>query len=186
MITTRLEGKTAVSKTLQDLIASLKNRGAFFKVWAQKASLMAQQSARSHSRGGQFWPSIARLTQVTSASDSGAVVQCLHFAGYHKEHGGPIKAKNSEFLTIPLIPSAMGKRVGEWQMDNGARLFRPGPKGNKKRVLCFVKDGELTPVYALTKETKPQSPEPWWPQPEQVLDAGVMLAGEQIEREMNK
>jgi hypothetical protein len=180
MITARFENASATSAMLRHLIASLKNKGGFFKVWGHRTSLMAKTSARSHSKGGRFWPSIANLTKVTSASDSGAVVQCLHFAGAQKEYGGTITAKNAKFLTIPIAPEAKGKRAGEFENTfvMGGIIFQGIEHGKKK-------DGGLKALFVLKKSVN-QKAEPWWPKPEPVLAQGLMLAGEQLEREMNK
>lgn len=180
MITARFEGQTATSAYLRHLIASLRNKGAFFKVWAHKTSLMAKTSARSHSKGGRFWLSIANLTKVTSANDSGAVVSCLHFAGAQKEFGGTIKAKNAKFLTIPIAPEAKGKRAGEFENTfvMGGIIFQGIEHGKKK-------DGGLKALFVLKKSVT-QDAEPWWPKSGPVLAEGLKLAGQQLEREMSK
>lgn len=180
MITARFEGTKETSKTLRDLVGLLKNRGAFFKVWGHKATLMAKTSARSHSQGGKFWPSIANLTKVTSAHNDGAVVQCLHFAGAQKEFGGTIRAKNAKFLTIPIAPEAKGKRAGEFENTfvMGGIIFQGFEHGKRK-------DGSLKALFVLKKSVD-QEAEPWWPSPGPVLAVGEKLAAEQVEREMNR
>ena len=182
MIIARFENATATSAMLRHLIASLKNKGAFFKVWGHKTSLMAKTSARAHSHGGKFWPSIANLTKVTSANDSGAVVQCLHFAGAQKEYGGTITAKNAKFLTIPIAPEAKGKRAGEFENTfvMGGIIFQSagGRRGSASE--------ERPKALFVLKKSVDQKAEPWWPRPEPVLAEGLKLAGEQLERELAK
>jgi hypothetical protein len=179
MITTRLDGNTAVSDSLKGLIASLKNSRQFFKVWADRASEMARNSARSHSKGGFFWKGIADQTRVMSADDSGAVVQCLHFAGAQKEFGGTIRAKTAKFLTIPIKGSkAVGMRAGEFENTfvMGGIIFQGVEHGKRK-------GGKAIPLFILKKSVT-QNAEPWWPQAGPVLDEGLKLASQQLDREI--
>ncbi len=175
MITARLEGEKAVSQTLKNLISGMKNSRGFFKVWAHKTTLMAKASARGRSKGGRFWPSIARQTRVASADDSGAVIRCYHFAGAQKEFGGIISAKGAGALTIPISPAAKGKRAGEFQetfVAKGVIFRKKGKKG-------------VEPLFVLKKSVS-QRPEPWWPKAAPVLAEGEKLAAAHIDREMRK
>ena len=173
-------------------MAGLKNRGGFFKVWAHKTALMAQESARSHSKGGMFWPAIARATKVVSASDAGAVIKCEHKVGYHKEHGGTINAKPGSALTIPIAPEAKEKRARDFEntfVFKGTIFQKLGYTSRRRTTISAggKSFGSYTikPLFVLKKSVY-QKPEPWWPQAAPVLEQGISLAGQQLAREMQK
>ena len=148
-------------------IAKLANPEKLYKFWSADVAKAAKRSARSHSRGGPFWPSIAQAVHVASVGSGGASIVCDHVAGRQKELGGTIRAKTAGALTIPVTEAAKGKRAWEFAADLGVTLF--APRGGHS--IGYSEEGKYVPVYALVQSVK-QSPEPWWPRPEQVMAMG--------------
>lgn len=179
-LTVKLEGRAAVDRQLSRLVSAVENKLPLFKTWAAKVVRQARRNALKRSKGGRFWKSIADLTRIASVSLSGATIVCDHFAGAHKETGGPIRPKNGSALTIPIHRMAMGKRVGELRLA-GVEIFRlPGT-----RVLGYVpgKKGQFVGLYVLSKGVT-QQPEPWWPTAAETIDMGVEEATWHIKKEM--
>ena len=66
---------------------------------------------------------------------------------------------------------------------NGIELFRPGPPGAKRNVLaCADENGNIVPVFALCRQTRPQRADKWWPEDYWVLEQGIREAKWHIER----
>ena len=101
--------------------------------------------------------------------------------GLHKQNGGPIRVKNKSWLTIPISELAYGKTAEEVEMS-GIDLFRPGPPGAKRNILAYAENGNLVPVFALCKQTRPQRADKWWPDHSWVLEQGIREAKWHIER----
>ncbi len=72
----------------------------------------------------------------------------------HKIYGGTIKPNRAEYLTIPLIPEAHGKKVRNYVSEFG-RVF-----SNKSKTVLMehIKGGGVRSVYALKKSVTHQ---PW-------------------------
>lgn len=107
------------------------------------------------------------------ASDrSGAIISnnADHFG--FKVRGGTIVPKRVNWLTIPLIAEARGRRVRDYEIAFERRLFRP--KG-KNVLMEKVGKGEVRSVYALLKQVTQQP----WPDalpPDSVLAEGFVEA----------
>lgn len=164
------------------LIDELANPRKIYAKWSGKVRERAQKNALSHSKGGDFWPSIAAAV-FTSVSDKGAEIFCTHVAGRIKHEGGTVSApgrgpgaKGAQALTIPIHEAAKGKSAGELRGE-GYDIFRP--KGTN--ILATEKDGELIPLYALVKSVK-LPPEPWWPDDTFVMETGR----KEVERTLRK
>ena len=139
-----------------------------------RAPLVPDAKAARHS------PALQNV--VDGRRQPGAVIECLSYIGAHKEHGGPIRVKNKSYLTIPISELAYGKTAEEVEM-NGIELFRPGPPGAKKNLLAYAdENGNLVPVFALCKQTRPQRADKWWPEDYWVLEQGIREAKWHIER----
>lgn len=62
-----------------------------------------------------------------------------------KTTGGSIRPKRAPYLTIPLVPEARGKLVGQFASESGERLFKAG------NALCRKIGKKIEAVYALSK-----------------------------------
>lgn len=156
---------------LQKLIDALTDKRAFFKTWAQQVVKFARRNARTNSKGGDFWKGIAGQTKITAADNSGATVECLHFAGAHKHFGGVIRARNAGALTIPLPGrEAEGKRAAEFTAGGRQLFVAPGTS-----VLGYSDGSKFCGLFALRKAVT-QKPEPWWPEDNTVLALGIKEA----------
>jgi hypothetical protein len=177
MLDIRLD-KREVDKALGKIIRALKHPRPFFKAWANKVARKAGSNARSHSKGGSFWPSIADQVKITEVSDSRAVVACLHFAAAQKEYGGTIRARKAGALTIPISAEARGKRASEF-VRGGRRLFVP--KG--KDVLGYSDGKNFRALFVLRKSVT-QDPEPWWPTEADAAKFGLEEGYHYLKKEM--
>lgn len=168
------------SPELRRLMRKINNLLPFFKTWGTVVLNQAKANARAK-KGRRFWRTIADLTRLTSVSNSGATVECLSYIGAHKEFGGPIKARNGKYLTIPIHDLARGKTVAEVEAD-GVHLFRlPGTR-TLGRDVGTGENRDYEPIFALVEETKPQRPDPWWVKPAWALEKGVEEARWHIEK----
>lgn len=180
MIIAQIKSATA-SARLWGLMLRIRNTLPLFKTWSTVVVKRARSNARSKG-GRRLWRQIADYTKVSRCSQRGAVIECLSCIGAHKEHGGPIRVKNKSWLTIPISELAYGKTAAEVEM-NGIDLFRPGPPGAKKNILAYAdENGNLIPVFALCRQTRPQRADKWWPEPRWVLEQGIREAKWHIER----
>lgn len=180
MIIAQIKSATA-SARLWGLMLRIRNTLPLFKTWSTVVVNRARSNARAKG-GRRLWKQIADYTKVTKCSQRGAVIECLSYIGAHKEHGGPIRVKNKSCLTIPISEIAYGKTAEEVEM-NGIELFRPGPPGAKRNVLaCADENGNIVPVFALCRQTRPQRADKWWPEHYWVLEQGIREAKWHIER----
>ena len=172
--------QNAASPELKRLLRRLNDRLKFFKTWGTAVYEKARANARAK-RGRRLWRTIADLTRLVRVSNSGAAVECLSYIGAHKEFGGPIKAKNGRYLTIPIHKLAKGRTVGELEAE-GMDIFRlPGTK-TLGRGVGKGKHQKYEPLFALCERTRPQRPDPWWVSAEWALEKGVEEAKWHIEK----
>lgn len=173
MLYARLEA-SELERTLGKLMEKLRDRLPLFKTWGRAVEIKAKSNARAYG-GRHIWRDIAGATRLHSITRDGAVVECYDPIGGHKEHGGPIRAKNASALTIPIADIARGRRVSELRA-RGIDVFRP--KGSKVlgRNVGKGKSKVFEPLYALCKHTAPQRKFPWWPDRGFVLSTGVQHA----------
>lgn len=77
-----------------------------------------------------FWAQVAEVTQLTEATDAGAVVSVADVRYRIQLFGGTIKPTGGrKFLTIPIIKEARGLRVSAYEKRSGNKLFRlPGTR----------------------------------------------------------
>jgi hypothetical protein len=133
--------------------------------------------ATRRAQGGcRLWKQIVDAVVLRNVSQRGADIRgegLFGRIGMHKQTGGPIRVREKNFLTIPIDPAAYGKTAREFSLDTGVRLFRPGGKGNPRRLLAYEKDGTLVPVFALCRETAPQRAVRWLPEKNWVLRTGI-------------
>lgn len=169
------------SARLRVLMLRLSDTLPLFKTWSTVVVNKARSNARAKG-GRRLWRQIADYTRVTACSQRGATIECLSYIGVHKEFGGPIQAKNKAALTIPIHRMAYGQTAAELEMS-GIRLFRPGSPGMKKNLLVTADgNGNLIPVFALCRRTRPQRADKWWPENRWVLDQGIREAKWHLEK----
>lgn len=170
MITARLEARVATAR-LNLLLLRVNDTTKVFKTWGTAVANEAKNNARA--KGGRsFWKKIADSTRLHSVSKRAGTVQCFDYIGEHKEYGGPIRAKNGKYLTIPINAMSKGYTVGEME-NRGVDVFRlPGTKV----LVTAHPGGDFTALYALVEETKPQRPDPWWPKESWVMAEGIKHA----------
>lgn len=183
MLTAKLDARLTCAK-LNFLLLLLRNPTPFFRSWGTAVEDKAKGNAIAKG-GDNIWPNIAKATRLHSVSASGAVVECFDYIGAHKEKGGPIKAKNGRYLTIPIHELAMGFTVGEVE-NRGIDLFRlPGTK-TLGRGVGKGENKTYEPFFALCEETRPQRADPWWPGEQWALREGVRHAEKHIDQQLNK
>lgn len=169
------------SARLRVLMLRLSDTLPLFRSWSETVVKQARNNAAAKG-GKKLWGQIADFTKVTACSQRGATIECLSYIGVHKEFGGPIQAKNKAALTIPIHRMAYGQKASELEMS-GIKLFRPGSPGMKKNLLVTTDgDGNLIPVFALCRRTRPQRADKWWPENRWVLDQGIRWAKWHIEK----
>ena len=144
--------------------------------WGQAVAKQARTNARA--KGGKsFWRQIADSVRVKALSENMQEVGVWHVAAGHKQTGGPIVAKNVKNLTIPIPGSgAEGKRASEFE-QGGRDLFVP--KGT--HVLGYA-DGQAQfhALYVLVPRTKPQRPDPFFPDGPAISAIGLYEANRYI------
>ena len=163
------------SARLWALMLRIRDPSKLHKFWGIR--VMNQARANARAKGGRrLWKQIADAVVLRSVSIRGADIRGVGLfgrIGMHKEKGGPIRVREKNWLTIPIDPAAYGKTAAEYSMETGIRLFRPGRKDNPKKILAYAQDGTLVPVFALCKMTAPQRADPWLPDRNWVLHAGI-------------
>ena len=168
--------KSAVaSARLWALMLRIRDPSKLYKFWGIRVMNQARTNARAKG-GRRLWKQIADAVVLRNVSLRGADIRGVGLfgrIGMHKEKGGPIRVREKNFLTIPIDPAAYGKTAAEYSMETGIRLFRPGRKDNPKKILAYAQDGTLVPVFALCKMTAPQRADPWLPDRNWVLHAGI-------------
>lgn len=182
MIIAQIKSATA-SARLWFLMLKMRDPAPFYKIWGTIVLNQAQANARA--KGGRtLWKQIADAVHLKRVSQRGVDLECTGLfgrIGLHKQNGGPIRVKNKSWLTIPISGLAYGKTAEEVEMS-GIDLFRPGPPGAKRNILAYAENGNLVPVFALCKQTRPQRADPWLPEKSWILRTGVDEAKRYIER----
>lgn len=104
---------------------------------------------------GEFGQNVALGWNFETSDKGGATI--ANNADYYafKVTGGTIVPKRVEFLTIPMVPEAVGRRARDYESATGHRLFRVL---GKKALFEKEEGGGIRAVYALTKESVQQ---PW-------------------------
>lgn len=178
-----LQSSVAISQAderLQAMTAALRDRAKFLAEWASRTATLARRQAAAKGSGSGFWESdIAGSVEIVSVSANEFLVKTESPIAIHKQRGGPIRAKNVEFLTIPIDDEAKGKRASE--LSGGDRdLFRV--EGQSGQPLLGYDDGDqFRALFVLVRETRPQRPEPWWPTDDQVAEIGIAVATRHLE-----
>ena len=120
-----------------------------------------------------FANQVANSWSFRTSSETGAIIgnDAPHLR--HKIQGGTITAKRVNFLTIPVVPEAHGRRAAEYERDFGRDLFTIkgrnalferttetgsesvrdrtyGKKKNGQRLQISAR-GHIRAVYALTR-----------------------------------
>lgn len=170
---------TSEVEKIAQMQSSLRDLTEVYGAWSDDVRDLARKNARSYSRGGGFWESIARSVRSGYNADGGQVWSD-HYAARHKDQGGPITAKNKPWLTIPIHAISRGRNYASLRAD-GYKMFRPGPADNKRRVLGYVdQTGRFVALFALCRQTRAQRAFAWWPGVEDVRAIGMAAVMEHI------
>ena len=178
-----LIARDTLTPVLQRLVGKLdaQQQTGFVLAWGRAVAVQAQRNALAKG-GRRFWRDLARSVNVRALNADGVEVASDHVAAAQKQYGGPIEAPGkgpgshgAQFLTIPIPGSAAeGRMAGEFD-----HLFVLGKKDDAKGrggVLARNVGGEVERLFILTKRTKPQRPDPWFPSEEKTLEIGGHLA----------
>lgn len=161
-------------------------QAGFVLAWGRGVALQAQRNALAKG-GRRFWRALARSVNVRQVSPAGVEVASDHVAAAQKQFGGPIEAPgkgpgshNAKFLTIPIPgSSAEGRMAGEF-----GNLFVLGkqddPNGRGGVLARAGAGGEVEPLFILVRRTKPQRPDPWFPDEKATLVIGERLAEKKL------
>ncbi|MDD4757137.1 MAG: hypothetical protein PHG29_13745 [Prolixibacteraceae bacterium] len=164
---------------LSSCLSALKDLTDAYGDWSDDIRDLARAQARKYSQGGGFWESIARSVKSGYNADGGHVWSD-HFAGRHKDLGGAIEARRKPWLTIPIHQISRARTYAALKAD-GYKMFRPGPKDAKRRVLGYRDaTGHFVALFALCRRTRPQRAFPWWPKEEEALAIGREIVKEHI------
>lgn len=167
-------------------IRSPADRQRFLLRWGARIRKLAQQAALAKG-GRRLWREIARSVVVRDISADGVTVAAMHRVAAQKQFGGPIRAKGkaaggADFLAIPIPGTpAVGQSPAKFALA-GRRLFVLGGRGGAtaatagKAVLGYEEDDRFQPLFVLKRETRPQRPDKFWPEPETVSEIGAAEA----------
>ena len=148
-------------------VASAQGRALLLAAVGESVAMAARRSAMSHSRGGQFWPSIANSVSFQNPGGDRLRVGATHYAAAQKQFGGVIRApgsgpgsRHAKALTIPLGEARRNAWDAADAEDAGYRLFREGDtlfgrRGKTKRA-------KAVPLFLLRRQVR-QKAEPWFP-----------------------
>jgi hypothetical protein len=179
-----------IEPRLRALVTRLRDQGQggdFALRWAVRVRLEAMK--RAIGKGGRrFWRDLARSIFAERDGGSAAVVGASHPAAAQKQYGGRIHAKGksgggADVLTIPLdsAPEARGRRAKEFSLS-GLKLFALGMEDGRGVLGYTDKDGEFKALYALVRQTKRQTADPFMPSESEISDYGLDEAQRLIER----
>ena len=151
--------------------------------WGVAVKTAAMKAAMAKG-GRKLWRQIARSVEVRGVSADGVSVTASHPAAAQKQFGGPIEApgkgpwaKGSGALTIPLPGSrAEGRTASEF-----GELQMIKRTGGRPPLLVQMRGKQTDFLFVLIKRTKPQRPDPWWPEPEAVNRMGLLTANRMLE-----
>jgi len=180
--------------TLSPALSYLRGRLApeqqqgFLLAWGRAVAVQAQRNALAKG-GRRLWRDLARSVNVRTLGPDGVEVFSSHVAAAQKQFGGPIEAPGkgpgshgASMLTIPIRGSrAEGKTVAEFEAG-GDKLFVLGKQdGERGGILCATgADGAPEHLFILTKRTKPQRAQPWFPDDKTIADIGEHFAQKKI------
>ena len=187
-------GFSIATNTLTPALSYLRGRLApaqqqgFLLAWGRGVVVQAQRNALAHG-GRRLWRDLARSVNVRLVGPAGVEVFSEHVAAAQKHFGGVIEAPGkgpgshgAKALTIPIQGSrAEGKMSGEFSAA-GEKLFVLGKKdGERGGILCATNpDGSSEKLFILTKRTRPQRPQPWFPDEKTVLEIGDHFAQKKL------
>ena len=172
MIELKVNLRDDVSPALAEIISSLTGpkREEFNEVGARAAVNAAKEYHREYdARGGwrgkgnsrtgrsNYGENVAQGWHFRTADVDGAVIEnnADHFK--FKVTGGRIIPKRVEFLTIPMVDEARGRRVKDYEIFSGRKLFRV--RGKRALFELLGKGKGVRAVYALVKSVT----QPAWP-----------------------
>lgn len=113
----------------------------------------------SGSRRTHFWGQVQESIRGPSRlSGGGARIEVTDYRIMQKIKGGPIRAKNVRYLTIPIHPEAYARRAGELFSLVGKLFVVTSKRGNL--FLCGKDEDKRLVRYYLLKEEVNQKP---WP-----------------------
>ncbi len=187
-------GFVIATDTVSPLLSYLRGRlspeqqQGFLLAWGRGVAVQAQRNAIA--KGGRhLWRDLARSVNVRSVGPDGVEVFSDHVAAPQKQFGGVISAPGkgpgshgARALTLPIKGSrAEGRLVGEFTAA-GEKLFVLGKKdGNRGGILCATgADGAPEHLFILVKRTKPQAPQPWFPDDKTVAEIGEHFAQKKL------
>ncbi len=160
----------------------------FLLAWGRGVAVKAQRNAIAKG-GRRLWRDLARSVNVRSVGPGGVEVFSDHVAAAQKQFGGVISAPGkgpgshgARALTIPIKGSrAEGKLVGEFTAA-GEKLFVLGKTdGNRGGILCATApDGTAEMLFILLKRTRPQTPQPWFPDDKTIAEIGEHFAQKKL------
>jgi hypothetical protein len=162
------DGATPMLRRLRSKFDSPADEVRLLMSWGARIRREAQR--RAIAKGGRrFWREIARSIMLVPKSRM-VTVEARHRAAAQKQYGGVIRAKGkggggADALTIPISPESEGLRAANFTAA-GLKLFRVG------NALGYSKDGQFQPLFALVRQTKPQRPDPFFPDEDEMVDIG--------------
>ena len=114
-------------------------------------------------RRQHFWRSVGQSVHEPRVSPDGALVTVSihHPAIAQKVKGGVIRAKRTNFLTIPVSEDAYGRTTRTFERETGLKLFplRGGKGRTSSRVLASARAGGIQVEYVLKSQVR-QRPDP--------------------------
>lgn len=174
---------------LKRLAGRLQGRGrgdAFLQRWA----VLVRREAvnRALAKGGRrFWKDVARSVHIVTKVGAMAV-EARHRAAAQKQYGGKIEARGkgpggARFLAIPVSPDVEGSTARRFVLGYGldnVRFVINQRTGTGVLGLPLGGD-EIDVKFALTEETKPQRPDPFFPEDDEIAAMGEDEAIRMIE-----
>ena len=155
----------------------------FLMRWGTRVRKTAMETAIGKG-GRRFWREVARSINLVERSKE-VTVEATHVAAAQKQFGGVIEAKGkagggAEALTIPITEEAEGQSAAKF-VAAGLQLFAiKSDSGNA--VLGYSREGEFVALFALVRRTKPQRPDPFFPEDGEIAEIGEEEAVLLVER----
>ena len=160
-------------------------RKSFLMRWGATTRKRAMENARAKG-GRRLWRDIARSINLKAVSNDAVEVGAYHVAAAQKQYGGRIKAKGkaaggSDYLTIPVASEAEGQFAGKFALPTtrhpeGTGSFALFVFPNSNLLGYMEESGSFHPLFALVRETKPQRPDPFWPDDAFIEQQGIEQA----------
>ena len=125
-------------------------------------------------------PDTEGFTLVHASDDTSPILAA-------KIHGTTIRPKEKDWLTIPNVPEAHGKRVAEYEIATGNRLFRPrDANGENMEILAEkVSGSQLRAVYVLKRSVTQEKWPGALPTSERIADAAIEGVAQELERRLD-